>query len=87
MTQYNVTGLQQCYGLDITVEASSPKDALLQVLKLKNIPFKDVIKMTTKENQKCYDNGIEPYTMVDFVVEKVGTLNPITGIGNYHVIK
>lgn len=43
--------------------------------------------MTTKENQKCLDNGIEPWTMIDFTVEKVDTLNPVTDIGNYHIIQ
>lgn len=84
---YKVEGYNQWYGLSITLTASTPKDALLQALKLKNIPFKDVVKMSTKENQKCYDNDIEPYTMIDFVVEKVDTLNPVTGIGNYHIIQ
>lgn len=86
-TNYKVEGYNQWQGLDVTLVASTPKDALIQVLQLKSIGFKDVIKMTTKENQKCLDNGIEPWKMIDFTVEKVDTLNPVTGIGNYHIIQ
>lgn len=84
---YEVQGYNQWQGLDITLVASTPKDALTQMLQLKNIDFKDIIKMTTKENQKCIDNGIEPWKMIDFTVEKVDSLNPVTGISNYHIVQ
>lgn len=84
---YEVQGYNQWQGLDITLVASTPKDALTQMLQLKNIGFKDIIKMTTKENQKCLDNGIEPWKMIDFIVEKVDNLNHVTGISNYHIVQ
>lgn len=42
--------------------------------------------MTVAENQKCLDAGIQPYTMIDFVVTNTAVTNPINAVGNWHII-
>ena len=57
-----------------------------KAFKLGLIEYKDLLKMTVAENQKCLDAGIQPYTMIDFVVTNTAVTNPINAVGNWHII-
>lgn len=86
MKNFEVVGYFKYANISDTVLAHSQKDALIQVLKKYNIEYKDLLKMTVTENQKCLDAGIQPYTMIDFVVTNTAVTNPINAVGNWHII-
>ena len=68
MKNFEVVGYFKYANISDTVSANSQKEALTQVLSKYNIEYKDLLKMTVAENQKCLDAGIQPYTMIDFVL-------------------
>lgn len=86
MKNFEVVGYFKYANISDTVQANSQKEALTQVLSKYNIEYKDLSKMTVSENQKCLDAGIQPYTMIDFVVTNTAVTNPINAVGNWHII-
>lgn len=86
MKNFEVIGYFKYANIRDIVSANSQKEALTQVLTKYSIEYKDLLKMTVSENQKCLDAGIQPYTMIDFVVTNTAVTNPINAVGNWHVI-
>lgn len=86
MKNFEVVGYFKYANISDTVQANSQKEALTQVLSKYNIEYKDLLKMTVAENQKCLDAGIQPYTMIDFIVTNTAVTNPINAAGSWHVI-
>ena len=41
--------------------------------------------MTNKVNQVYLDNGLDPSSVIDFVITNLESDNPITSIGNWHI--
>lgn len=86
MKNFEVVGYFKYANISDTVQANSQKEALTQVLTKYSIEYKDLLKMTVTENQKCLDAGIQPYTMIDFIVTNTAVTNPINAAGSWHVI-
>lgn len=86
MKNFKIAGYFKYANIRDTVQAASQKDALKQVLTKYSIEYKDLLKMTVAENQKCLDSGVNPYTMIDFTVTNTVATNPINATGNWHVI-
>lgn len=86
MKNFEIVGYFKYANIRDTVLAHSQKDALTQVLVKYSIEYKDLLKMTVAENQKCLDSGVNPYTMIDFTVTNTASMNPINAVGNWHVI-
>ena len=85
--RFQVVGYNNYFGKSIEVESSSQKSALTIALKEFGLYSNGITlrKMTTKENQKCLDKGIEPSLMIDFTVENLDSENPMVSIGNWHI--
>lgn len=86
MKNFEVVGYFKYANISDTVQANSQKEALTQVLTKYSIEYKDLLKMTVAENQKCLDDGIQPYTMIDFIVTNTAVTNPINAARSWHVI-
>lgn len=86
MKNFEVAGYFKYANIRDVVQANSQKEALTQVLSKYSIEYKDLLKMTTAENQKCLDSGVNPYAMIDFTVTNTVATNPINATGNWHVI-
>ena len=86
MKNFEIAGYFKYANIRDIVSAASQKDALTQVLTKHHIEYKDVLKMTASENQKCLDSGVNPYTLIDFTVTNTGAVNPINAAGNWHII-
>lgn len=86
MKNFEIIGYFKYANISDIVQADSQKEALTQVLTKYNIEYKDLLKMTVAENQKCLDSGVAPYTMIDFIVTNTAVTNPINATGNWHII-
>lgn len=85
MKNFEVTGYFKYDGICEVVRAKTQKEALQLVLRSHNITYKNLLKLTTSENKKLLDAGIEPYTWIDFTVANVDAEFSLTGTGNWHI--
>lgn len=85
MKNFEVTGYFKYNGICEVVKAKTQKEALQLVLRSHNITYKNLLKLTTSENKKLLDAGIEPYTWIDFTVANVDAEFSLTGTGNWHI--
>lgn len=85
MKNFEVTGYFKYNGICEVVRAKTQKEALQLVLRSHNITYKNLLKLTTSENKKLLDAGIEPYTWIDFTVANVDAEFSLTGTGNWHI--
>lgn len=85
MKNFEVTGYFKYNGICDTVQAKTQKEALQLVLRNHNISYSSLLKMTSAENKKLLDIGIEPYTWIDFTVANVDVDFSLTGTGNWHI--
>lgn len=86
MKCFEVTGYLKYKNIHATVHAENQKDALKQVLANNNISYSKVLKLTAAENEKLLDDGIVPFTYIDFTVENPDSWFSPNSTGNWHVM-
>lgn len=86
MKCFDVTGYLKYKNIHTTVHAEDQKNALIQVLASNNIPYSNILKLTAAENEKLLDQGIVPFTYIDFTVANSDSWFSPTGTGNWHIV-
>ena len=85
MSKFEVEGFKNYSNIKEIIDGSSQKDVLQKIIKKHNISAKKLVKMTNKVNQVYLDNGLDPSSVIDFVITNLESDNPITSIGNWHI--
>lgn len=85
MSKFEVEGFKNYSNIKEIIDGSSQKDVLQKIIKKYNISAKKLVKMTNKVNQVYLDNGLDPSSVIDFVINNLESDNPITSIGNWHI--
>lgn len=85
MSKFEVEGFKNYSNIKEIIDGSSQKDVLQKIIKKYNISAKKLVKMTNKVNQVYLDNGLDPSSVIDFVITNLESDNPITSIGNWHI--